>query len=127
MGRSLLKAGSVWTALSVATFVLGGAIAHGQASRPPSGAPQSNTQKPPSMMVNEGQASAMVAQRQQMMAAMRTLDRSSTRWSPNECRAWDRKSDAIAAVVKEMVAERTQMRAQMMTMDDRMMGHMMQH
>lgn len=36
------------------------------------------------------------------------------------------KTDAIAAIVKELVTQRTQMSDRMMTMQGRMMGHMMQ-
>jgi hypothetical protein len=131
MKKPLMKWWSVWSGLTVALVLVGVVVVHGQTATPSKGAapsPQSSTQKPPSMMVEESQASAMMAQRQQMMASMRALDQKLDALvsKMNAARGTD-KVDAIAAVVKEMVTQRTQMRDQMMTMDDRMMGHMIQH
>ncbi|OFV89699.1 MAG: hypothetical protein A3G76_08135 [Acidobacteria bacterium RIFCSPLOWO2_12_FULL_65_11] len=80
------------------------------------------------MMVNEGQASAMMAERQQMMANMKAMDKKLDDLvaKMTAARGTD-KVDAIAAVVKEIVAQRTQMGDQMTLMDGRMMGHMMEH
>ena len=131
MKKPLMKWWSVWSGLSVALVLMGVVVAYGQTVTPSKGAAptsQSSTQKSPTMMVDESQASAMMAQRQQMMASMRALDQKLDGLVAKmaAARGTD-KVDAIAAVVKEMVTQRTQMRDQMMTMDDRMMGHMMQH
>ena len=119
MNSPLMKSWSAWSGFSVAIVLAGAVVARGQTATPSRG---------PSMMVDESQASAMMAQRQQMMASMRTPDQKldALVTKMNAARGTD-KVDAIAAVVKEMVTQRTQMRDQMMTMDDRMMGHMMQH
>jgi alpha-galactosidase len=79
-------------------------------------------------MVNEGQASTMMAERQQMMANMKALDKTLDDLvaKMNAARGTE-KVDAIAAVVKEIVVQRTQMNDRMPMMQARMMGHMMEH
>ena len=80
------------------------------------------------MMVDETQAASMMAERQKMMANMRAMDQKLNDLvaKMNTARGND-KVEAIATVVKELVAQRTQMREQMATMQTRMMDHMMEH
>lgn len=114
--------------ICAAAIVIGGGLVYGQTT---SQKPQSNAQtsRPAgTMMVDEGQAGAMMAQRQQMMARMRTLDQKlADLVAKMDAARGTKKVDAIAAVVKGLATERSQMRDDMMAMQSRMMGHMMQH
>jgi hypothetical protein len=70
----------------------------------------------------------MMAERQQMMNAMHAMDQKlKDLVGKMDAASGSAKTDAIAAVVKELVAERTDMSSRMMMMDGRMMQHMMQH
>jgi hypothetical protein len=81
-----------------------------------------------SMMVDERQAGAMVAERQQMMERMQSFDRKLNELvAKMDTAQGAQKADAIAAVVKELAAGRTQLNEEMLAMQQRMMGHMMQH
>ena len=105
---------------AVAVLLTSAAVAQGQT------AGSSQPQRP--TMVDEKQAAAMMAEREKMMANMRALDQ-----KLNDLVAkintvhGEAKVDAIAAVVRELVAQRTQMRSQMEGMQAQMMDHMMQH
>jgi hypothetical protein len=114
--------------LVAAVLVVGGEIAYAQATSTKTHTDAQKSQQMGSMMVDEGQASAMMTQRQQMMANMKTMDQKLDELVArmNAARGAE-KVDAVAAVVSELVAERTQMRGRMMAMQDRMMGHMMEH
>lgn len=81
------------------------------------------------MMVDETQAASMMAERQQMMANMRAMDQKLNDLVAkiDAARGNDAKIEAIAAVVKQLVAQRAQMHSQMEAMQTRMMDHMMEH
>ena len=120
--------GAATLTICAAVMVISGGPVFGQttSTNPPSNAPRGRSMG--SMMVDEGQASAMMAQRQQMMARMRALDqRLNDLVAKMDAAKGTAKVDAIATVVKELVAQRAQLRDEMMAMQGRMMGHMMQH
>ena len=87
----------------------------------------SQPQRP--MVVDETQAASMMAERQKMMANMRAMDQKLNDLIAKIDAAGgdDAKIEAVAAVVKQLVAQRTQMHSQMEAMQTRMMGHMMEH
>ena len=87
----------------------------------------SQTQRP--MMVDETQAASMMAERQKMMANMRAMDQKLNDLVAkiDAARGDDAKIEAVAAVVKQLVAQRAQMHSQMEAMQTRMMDHMMEH
>ena len=122
---------SVWCAASLAICAAAigtGGLVYGQATstNPPSNAQRGRPMG--SMMVDESQAAAMMAQRQQMMARMRALDQKLNELvAKMDAAKGTVKVDAIASVVKELVAQRAQMRDDMTAMQGRMIGHMMQH
>lgn len=122
---------SAWRAASLAicAAVIGTAgLVYGQATstNPPSDAQRGRPIG--SMMVDESQATAMMAQRQQMMARMRALDQKLNELvAKMDAAKGTAKVETIATVVKELVAQRAQLRGEMMAMQGRMMGHMMQH
>jgi hypothetical protein len=124
--KSLSQA--VSTSICAAAIALGGGAAYGQTTSPaPEAKPQPDRQAC-HMMVGEKEAGAMMAQCRQMMARMQADDqklnelvtRMDAAKSPDNI-------DAVAAVVKELVAQRAQMRGEMMAMQGRMIGHMAQH
>lgn len=114
--------------LVIAALVVGSAVAGAQATSTKTPAEAQKTQPKGAMMVDEGQASAMMAERQQMMADMKAMDQKVDDLvaKMNAARGGE-KVDTIAAVVNELVAQRKQMRGRMTAMQDRMMGHMMGH
>ncbi len=118
-----MKTNSTWLTgvMLSSVFLLAGGLAYGQTKAQPE-------HKMGSMMANESQASTIMAERQQMMADMKAMDQKLDGLvaKMNAARGTD-KVDAVAAVAGELVAQRTQMRARMMSMQDRMMGHMMDH
>ena len=78
-------------------------------------------------MMPAGQASGMMAERQQMMADMKAMDQKLDDLVAKMTAAkGNDKIEAIATVVKELVAQQTQMRSRMMTMHEGMMKQMMQ-
>jgi len=113
-----------WFVVLMAALFVGGRITQGQTAQ--AAAPQG---QPKAMMtVDEGQAGAMMAERQQMMATMHAMDQKlKDLVAQMDAATGAKKADAIAAVVKELVAERTNMSGRMMMMQDGMMQHMMQH
>lgn len=117
-----MKTNSTWLAgVTLSSVFLLGGLAYGQTKAQPE-------HKMGSMTVNENQAGAMMAERQQMMADMKALDQKLDGLvsKMNAARGSD-KVDAVAAVVGEIAAQRAQMRSRMMSVQDRMMGHMMDH
>jgi len=126
-GRTTSVAGAV---VMAAVFLLAPASAAVQQQpQPASGATRGRAMTPAmGQMVDEGQASAMMAERQQMMANMKAMDKTLDALvaKMTDARGTE-KVDAIAAVVKELAAQRTRMRDQMTMVDGRMMGHMMEH
>ena len=106
---------------AIAVFLTSAAVAAHQTteSSPPQRSPA----------VDEQQAAAMMAERQKMMADMRVMDQKLKDLVAriDAARSEAEKIDAIAAVVKAMVAQRTQIHSQMEAMHARMMDHMMMH
>jgi hypothetical protein len=114
----------VWSVLLLAALFVGGTATHGQTAQ--AAAPQGQSKG--MMTVDEGHAAAMMAERQQMMAAMHAMDQKlKDLVAQMDAATGTKKADAIAAVVKELVTERTNMSGRMMMMQDGMMQHMMQH
>ena len=113
-----------WLMLISAVLLGAGAVSDGQT-------PQTSSQ-PGSMgdmmRVDEAQAKTLLAERQQIMAAMREMDQKlKDLVAKMDAAKGEAKIDAVAAVVRDLVTQRTQMSDRMMTMQGRMMGHMMQH
>jgi len=110
--------------LATAISIVFAIVASGQTSA--AGGRAAQSQRSPT--VDETHATAMMAERQQMMASMRAMDQKLNDLvkKMDAARGTD-KVDALAAVVKEMVSQRAQMRDRMMAMQDEMMTHMMQH
>lgn len=111
-------------AILIAVLLAGVTAAQGQTAPPAGG----RGQQPPTT-VDETQAAAMMAERQKMMANMRAMDQKLNDLIAkiDSARGDDAKIEAIAAVVKQLVAQRTQMHSQMEGMQTRMMNHMTQH
>ena len=126
MGKHACEWTSVraWLVLLTGVLIVSSGVAKAQA-------PQTGTQQGQAMgmmKVDEGQASAMMAERQKMMAAMQaTGQKLQDLVAKMDAARGGEKVDAVAAVVKELVAQRTDMSGRMMMTQDRMMGHMMQH
>jgi hypothetical protein len=115
---------SVWSMLLIAALVASSRLAEAQTSQ--AGAQQGRSMG--MMKVDEGQASALMAERQQMMKTMHAMDQKlKDLVAQMDAATGAKKADAIAAVVKELVAERANMSGRMMTMQEGMMQHMMQH
>jgi hypothetical protein len=111
-------------AIVVAVLFAGATVAQGQTVPPAGGQGQSQ----PSMTVDETQAKAMMAERQKMMESMRALDQKlNALVAKVNTTHGEAKIDAVATVVRELVAQRTQMHGQMEAMQTRMTNHMMQH
>jgi hypothetical protein len=95
-----------------------GAMAGGVMAQAPAGAPG----KP--MM----DCKAMMAHHEAMKAEMASMDaRLDALVAAMNAAGGDKKADATAAVVNELVVQRKAMRDHMMAMGPRMMRHMMQH
>lgn len=107
-------------------FVLAGGGYIVQAQTPQPGAQQNRSMG--MMKVDEGQASALMAERQQLMNTMHAMDQKlKDLVTQMDASTGEKKADAIATVVKELVAERTSMSGRMMMMQDGIMRHMMLH
>ncbi len=111
----------------VAIVMLFGSVGSMQGQTPPAAAGARQSPRP--MMIDESQATAMMAERQKMMARMHALDQTLDDLIAkiDTARGDGARIDAIVAVIKQMAAQRTSMREQMMAMQNRMMGHMMEH
>ncbi len=106
-------------------FAAAQAVAAGQQPAPPAPATQGRM----SPMTPAGQASGMIAEHQQMMADMKAMDQKLDDLVAKMTAAKGNdkdKIDAIADVVKELVAQQTHTRSRMMTMHEGMMKQMMQ-
>jgi len=128
----MLKAYSTKVTVFGATLIAVGlalsqtsAAVRSQAPDPPNAVRASGTAAGMGQMMGNGQAGAMMAERQKMMANMKATDKQLDDLvaKMDAARGAD-KVDAIAAVVKAMVADRMRMREQMM-MQGGMMEQMM--
>jgi len=113
-----------WFVILIAALTAGISLAAAQT-------PQADTQQGGAMgmmKVDEGQARALMAERQQMMNTMHATDQKlKDLVAQMDAATGMKRTDAIAAVVKKLVAERANLSGRMMMMQDGMMQHMMQH
>lgn len=121
---------SAWTSARGCLVLLAGALLVGGGAvsgQTPSAGTQ--PERPMQMTkVDEGQAGAMMAEHQKMMAAMRAADQKlQDLVATMDAAQGPGKVDAVAAVVRQLAAQRTGMSSDMMAMQNRMMAHMMQH
>ena len=109
--------------VAMALVVLGAGLA---AQQPPSQPPQGTMARPQAGMAEK--CKAMMAQRENMMAELKKADeRLDSLVAKMNAASGQEKTDAIAAVVSEMVSQRKSMRERMVAMQERMMAHMGEH
>jgi len=94
----------------------------------PPAAQKMEMQGKPGMMDDKMMDESMMAHHKEMMAKMEAMDaRLDDLVKKMNAATGSRKTDAVAAVVNELVAQRKQMREHMMAMQPEMMKHMMAH
>ena len=82
----------------------------------------------PGMMDEKMTEESMMARHTEMMAKMEAMNaRLDDLVKKMNAATGSKKTDAVAAVINELVAQRKQMQAQMMAMQPEMMKHMMGH
>jgi hypothetical protein len=101
--------------------------AQGPPPPPPAGQKMEMPGKP-GMMDEKMTEESMMAHHKEMMAKMEAMDaRIDELVKSMNAAKGGKKTDAVAAVINELVAQRKQMREQMMAMQPEMMKHMMEH
>ena len=106
----------------------GAATLWAQQPPPPPTAQKMEMQGKPGMMDDKIMDESMMAHHKEMMAKMEAMDaRLDDLVKKMNAATGSRKTDAVAAVVNELVAQRKQMREHMMAMQPEMMQHMMAH
>ncbi len=99
-----------------------------QPTSPPPAAQKMEMQGKPGMMDGKMSEDAMMAHHKEMMAKMAAADaRLDELVKTMNAATGSKKTNAVAAVINELVAQRKQMRADMMAMQPEMMMHMMAH
>ena len=101
-----------------------------QPTSPPPAAQKMKMEMPgkPGMMDEKMMDESMMAHHKEMMAKMEAMDaRLDELVKTMNAATGTKKTNAVAAVVNELVAQRKQMREQMMSMQPEMMKHMMAH
>ncbi len=111
----------------LASFV-GAATLRAQQPTPPPAAQKMEMQGKPGMMDGKMSEESMMAHHKEMMARMEAMDaRLDELVKTMNTTTGSKKTDAVAAVVNELVVQRKQMREHMMAMQPEMMKHMMAH
>jgi hypothetical protein len=112
----------------VLVSIIGAVTLWAQQPTPPPAAQKMEMQGKPGMMDGKMSEDSMMAHHKEMMAKMEAADaRLDELVKAMNAATGSRKTNAVAAVVNELVAQRKQMRDQMMAMQPEMMTHMMGH
>jgi hypothetical protein len=101
-----------------------------QPTPPPPAAQKMKMEMPgkPGMMDEKMMEDSMMAHHKEMMAKMEAMDaRLDELVKTMNAATGSKKTNAVAAVINELVAQRKQMREHMMAMQPEMMKHMMAH
>jgi hypothetical protein len=99
-----------------------------QPTSPPPAAQKMEMPGKPGMMDEKMMEDPMMAHHKEMMGKMEAMDaRLDELVKKMNAATGNKKANATAAVINELVAQRKQMREQMMTMMPEMMKHMMEH
>ena len=99
-----------------------------QPAPPPADAQKMEMPGKPGMMDEKMMEEPMMAHHKGMMGKMEAMDaRLDELIKKMNAATGNKKANATAAVINELVAQRKQMREQMMTMQPEMMKHMMEH
>jgi hypothetical protein len=110
------------------TFVSAVTLCAQQPTPPPPAMQKMDMSGKPGMMDEKTTEEPMMAHHKEMMARMEAMDaRLDELVKKMNTTTGSKKTDAVAAVVNELVAQRKQMREQMMAMRPEMMKHMMAH
>jgi predicted transcriptional regulator len=110
------------------TFVSAVTLCAQQPTPPSPGMQKMDVSGKPGMMEEKMTEESMMAHHKEMMARMEAMDaRLDELVKKMNTTTGSKKTDAVAAVVNELVAQRKQMREQMMAMRPEMMKHMMAH
>jgi len=112
----------------LASFVGAATLWAQQPAPPPPAAQKMEMPGKPSMMDEKMMEEPMMAHHKEMMGKMETMDaRLDELVKKMNAATGNKKANATAAVINELVAQRKQMRDEMMTMMPEMMKHMMEH
>ena len=112
----------------VVSFVGAATLWAQQPTSAPPAAQKMETPGKPGTMDGHMSEESMMAHHKEMMAKVEAMDaRLDELVRKMNAATGSKKTDAVAAVINELVAQRKQMREQMMAMQPEMMKHMMAH